>query len=149
MGRKAAPAQSKVLRGNFRKDRDTHGPAVEIELPPCPSWLPNSAKQYWAEIGPQLVKSGLISVVDSAAFSLHCDSMGKYKEVCRQLQGLEDLYDKTPQGFLVQSALFTIRNKLWDQVLKSSSEFGLSPAARSKVRAADQQQLPFGEWGDL
>lgn len=149
MGRKAAPAQSKVIRGNFRKDRDSHGPAVEMGAPKCPAWLPKSAKKYWKELAPELEKVGLIALVDSAMFAAHCDSVGKFEEVTRMLSVVEDLLDETPQGFLVQSALFTVRNKLWDQVKSSSQEFGLSPAGRSKVKEAGQQQLPLDGWGDV
>ena len=150
MGRRREPAQSKVIKGNFRGDRHKHGPVVEIQSPPCPTWLPKSAKKYWKDIAPQLVNAGLIGIVDSAAFIAHCDSVGKFEEVTKKLKKLEDMIDETPQKYQVQSVLFTIRNKLWDQVMKSASEFGLSPAARSKVKDSNQQQLPgMGDWGDV
>lgn len=150
-GRRAEPAQSKVLKGNFRGDRHSHGPSVPIGIPKCPAWLPRGAKRYWKEIAPKLEQAGLISLLDGAAFAAHCDSFGKYEEVTRQLKTLDDLMDETPQGYQVQHALFTIRNKLWDQVLRSAQEFGLSPAARSKVKEVAQQQLPLGNdgWGDI
>lgn len=149
MARRAEPAQSKVIKGNFRKDRHSHGPKVEIALPACPSWLPKEAKRYWKAIGPKLAAAGLIAEVDQMAFAAHCDSAGKFEEVTRKLKTLDDMLDKTPQEYLVQSALFTIRNKLWDQVLRSAQEFGLSPAARSKVKDSGQQQLPLGGWEDV
>jgi len=149
MGRPAKPAQAKILSGNFRGDRDNHGPEVELKSPDCPVWMPKSAKKYWKDIAPKLVSAGLIGVVDSAAFIAHCDSVGKFEEVTRKLKTLEDMTDDTPQGFIVQSAMFTIRNKLWDQVMKSSNEFGLTPAARSKVKAPEQQELPMGDWNNL
>lgn len=150
-GRRSTPAQSKVIRGNFRADRHNHGPKVETKTPKCPVWLPKQAKRYWKEIAPQLEQVGLIGIVDQAAFVLHCDSMGKFREVTERLQELDSLVDTTPQGYEVQSALFTVRNKLWDQVLRSASEFGLTPAARSKVKDNGQGQLPLdGDgWGDL
>lgn len=148
-GRRPEPAQSKVIRGNFRGDRHSHGPQVEIGAPKCPVWLPKSAKRYWKEIAPELQKVGLIALVDSAAFSLHCDSMGRYEEVTRKLQELDSLLDETPQGFMVQSALFTVRNKLWDQVMRSAQEFGLSPAGRSRVKDVKQQSLPLSGWDDV
>ncbi len=149
MGRRAKPAQVKVIEGNFRKDRHGHGPKVDIKAPVCPTWLPSKAKKYWSEIVPQLEQAGLIGIVDSAAFAAHCDSFGKFEEVTRKLKKLEDMIDETPQQYQVQSVLFQIRNKLWDQVLKSASEFGLSPAARSKVKDTGQQQLPLGGWDDV
>ena len=143
------PAQAKVLRGNFRPDRDSHGPAVQTKAPDCPVWLPKSAKKYWKEIAPELEKVGLIGLVDSAAFAAHCDSVGKYEEVTRKLKSLDDLMDKTPQNYMVQSALFTIRNKLWDQVIKSSTEFGLTPAARSRVKTETPKQPALNGWEDF
>jgi P27 family predicted phage terminase small subunit len=151
MGRRAEPAQSKVIKGNFRPDRHDHGPKVEMRAPVCPAWLPRHAKKYWREIAPQLEQAGLLAIVDSAVFAAHCDSVGRFEEVTRKLKRLDDLLDVTPQKYLVQSALFTIRNKLWDQVMRSSAEFGLTPAARSKVKDTGQQRLPFGggDWDDV
>lgn len=151
MGRRPEPTQAKILRGNFRADRDGHGPAVEIKAPACPPWLPKQARKYWREIAPQLEQCGLLGAVDTAAFSAHCDAVGRFEEVTRQLKSLDSMLDSTPQGYLVQSVLFQIRNKLWDQVMRSSQEFGLSPAGRSKVRGVAQQQLPLGgsEWDDV
>lgn len=151
MGRRPEPAQAKVLKGDFRPSRDTHGPRVEMRAPACPVWLPKSAKKYWREIAPQLERCGLIGLVDSAAFAVHCDSVGRYEDVTRKLKSLEQLIDETPQGYHMHSALFTVRNKLWDQVLRSALEFGLTPAGRSKVRPSNQQALPFedSEWDAL
>lgn len=146
MGRTAEPAQSKILKGNFRVDRHSHGPQVEIKAPPCPAWLPRGAKKYWSDIAPELQKVGLIGVVDTAAFAAHCDSVAKFEEVTKKLKKLEDLTDSTPQGYMVQSALFTIRNKLWEQVMKSANEFGLSPAGRSKVKATNPEQPTLDGW---
>src|SRR5690606_22497574 len=102
---------------------------------------PKSAKKYWSEIGPQLQAAGLISLLDSSAFAAHCDSVGKFEEVTRKLKTIDDMLDETPQGYQVQSALFTIRNKLWEQVMKSASEFGLTPVAGGRINAPKQGQL--------
>ena len=149
MARRSEPAQMKVLKGNFRPGRDSHGPSVPLGSPKCPVWLPKSAKRYWKEIAPQLEQVGLIALVDSAAFAAHCDSVGKFEEVTRKLRELEQLIDETPNEFSVQSAWFQIRNKLWDQVMKSASDFGLSPAGRSKIKDIKQQSLPLGDWDDV
>jgi len=140
-----------VLHGTFRKDRDDHGPRVPIGAPECPAWLPRLAKKYWGKIAPDLEAVGLLSVTDLGAFAAHCDSMGRYEEITKKLKRLDDLLDKTPQDYMVQSAMFTVRNKLWDQVMRSAQEFGLTPAARSKVKTSGQGQLPLGGsgWDDV
>lgn len=152
MGRRAESPQSKVLQGKFRPDRDSHGPAVPAGLPPCPTWLPRVAKKHWRDTGEILAEHGLISLVDGPAFALFCDSYGRFVEVSKKLKTLDEMMDKTPQNYIVQSTLFTIRNKLWDQAMKASQEFGFTPAARSKIKSIPQQQLPLGGgdgWGSV
>lgn len=143
-GRHAQPAQSNVLKGNFRGDRHSHGPKVEIALPPCPKWLPAKAKKHWAYLGAELAKVGLISLIDGDVFALHCDSVAKFQEVAEKLKKLDDMLEKTPNQYMVQSALFTIRSKLHEQIVKTAREFGLTPAGRSALKANPQQQLPLG-----
>lgn len=143
MGKRSEPTQAKILKGNFRPWRDTHGPKVDIRLPPCPKWLPRGAKRYWAELGPQLVSAGLLSAIDGDVFALHCDSLARYAEVTQRLKSLEGALDKTPQGYQVQSALFTIRSKLHEQLVRTGREFGLTPSARSGLKDNGQQRLPL------
>jgi len=150
-GRPATPAQSKVIAGNFRKDRHSHGPKVPLGAPKCPVWLPKAAKKHWKEIAELLEQHGLVSMLDGGPLAAYCDSLGKFEEVTRRLASIEETLDETPQGYQVQSALFTVRNKLWEQVLKGAQEFGMTPAARSKVKDSGQQQLPLASdgWGDI
>lgn len=146
MGRPATPAQSKVIKGNFRKDRDSHGPQVDIALPPCPKWLPLKARKHWATLGPELVKTGLLSIIDGDIFALHCDSMAKFEEVTVRLKTLSDMLEKTPNDYQVQSALFTIRSKLHEQIVKTGREFGMTPAGRTSLKTTPQGQLPLDGW---
>ncbi len=145
-GRRPTPAQSKVIQGNFRPDRNTHGAKVETELPPCPKWLSRSAKRHWSEIGPKLAASGLISTVDGDVFAAHCDTVARFAEVTGAIKTLQDSTEQTPQGHLVQSALFSMRCKLLEQLVKSGREFGMTPAARSGIKEPGQMQLPLGGW---
>lgn len=148
-GRRPEPAQSKIIQGNFRGDRHSHGPQVDTGLPPCPKWLGRLARKHWSEIGEQLLAAGLISLVDGDVFAAHCDTLAKFAEVTRKIRTIEDTLDTTPQGYMVQSTLFTIRSKLHEQLVKTAREFGLTPAARSAIKAPAQQQLPLGGWGDV
>ena len=148
-GRPSTPAQSKVIQGNFRKDRHDHGPKVELGLPPCPKWLPKAARVHWATLGAELAKVGLLSIIDGDIFALHCDSMAKFEEVTKKLKSIEECFDATPQGFHVQSVLFTIRSKLHEQITKTGREFGLSPAGRSSLKVEGPKQQSFDGWGDV
>lgn len=150
-GRPKKPPQLKILEGSFRKDRDDLGISQmkPVGMPECPAWLPKSAAKYWGEIGPKLEQVGLISLLDSAAFAAHCDSVGKFEEITEKLATVEHMLDKTPNGLMIQSALFTIRNKLWDQVMKSAGEFGLTAAASGKVKAPEAKKDSMGGFDEL
>ena len=146
MARPRKPTNLKVVQGTNRPHRNNNEPQVAIEIPPCPDYLGKEAKKYWGEISKQLANVGLIGIVDGALFGLHCDSYGRFKEISGQLEKIEDMLDETPNGLGVQSALWQIRNKLWDQVLRSASEFGLSPAARSKINLPAKSEKKEDGW---
>ena len=148
-GRRPVPGQAKVLRGNFRRDRDTHGPKVASGLPPCPKWLPRLARRHWAELAPKLAEAGLLSAVDGDVFAAHCHTVALFAEVTEALRTIEDSTEVTAHGELVISALFAIRAKLHEQLLKGAREFGMTPGARSAIRAPAQQQLDLGGWDEL
>lgn len=148
-GRHAEPAQSKVLRGNFRPGVHTHGPKVTQGLPPCPTWLGKAARVHWDTIGPALVESGLLASIDGDVFAVHCDTVAKFAEISRKMRSIGKALDRTPQGYLVQSALFTIRSKLHEQLIKTAREFGMTPAGRSGIKDSGQPQLPLGGWDDV
>ena len=146
-GRK--PTGLKVLEGTFRKDRDSESLIIEPGSVDCPVWLPKSAQKYWKRLAPELERVGLISVVDGAAFMAHCDSIGRFEDVSARLGEIEDMLDETPQGYIMQSALFQIRNKLWDQVVKSAREFGITPASRSAIKLPNVSKKKNSGWDDL
>lgn len=149
MARPKKPTKLKVVQGTNRPHRNNNEAQVEIKIPPCPLFLGKEAKKYWGDISEQLANVGLIGVIDGALFALHCDSYGRYIEISEQLKKIEDMLDQTPNGLQVQSALWQIRNKLWDQVLRSASEFGLSPAGRSKIDLPAQPEKKSDGWESL
>lgn len=145
-GRPPKSLQEKLLSGSrVRDDRDADAKeanaSVELGMPPCPRWVRGSAKKHWDTIGPALVRAGLISVVDGDVFAMHCDNVARYGDVMEKLENLEKWLAKTPNGFEVQAGYVQIRNKLQEQILKTASEFGLTPKARSSVKVNKAQQL--------
>lgn len=147
-GRPAKPLQQKVLEGaRIRTDKgDTHGAAVPLVLPPPPVWLTKDAKKHWDQLGAALLSAGLISAIDGDVFALHCDNVTKYGEVVQKLDEIAKWTQSTPNGFVMQSALFQIRNRLQELIVKTAREFGMTPASRSamKIQKPDQGDL-FGD----
>jgi P27 family predicted phage terminase small subunit len=134
-GRPKTPKALKIVQGTYRKDQDHNEIQVDAGIPDCPKWLNASGKKYWSEIAPILEQNNLLSVCDLSTFSLHCDSMGLFIEIAERIESVDELMTITPQGFEVQGVLIQIRNKLWDQVVKSGAAFGHSPQSRSSIKA--------------
>lgn len=116
-------------------------PAVEIQAkaPPKPAGLSKVANRVWDELGPELVRVGLLTVVDGAAFTLLCRNISDYEAVLGKFNEIDDFVDSTPKGYQVQSVWFTIRNRLHDDILRLSKEFGLTPASRSGMKGAKSE----------
>lgn len=133
--RHKVPVQARVLAGeSVRSDRASHGAAVQLGMPPCPEWLPKDAKRRWHVLGPEMVRVGLLSILDGDVFAMHCDNVARYAEICKKLDEIDKWVASTPSGFEVQSAGFQIRNRLQEMIIKTAREFGLTPSARSSIK---------------
>jgi len=138
-----------VLQGNFRKDRDSHGPSVDIEVPECPKDAPDAIRIAWKKIGPVLAQQGLLSKCDQIPLFAYLDSYTKFKMVTKALETVEDMLEATPNGYQQMSQLVHLRGKYWKEVMDGAKEFGHTPASRSSLKAPNQGQFDFGGFEDI
>ncbi len=113
-GRIPKPTSLKLLEGT-RKDRvnpsePTFAPAADLTPP---SWLYKTARDHWNELAPYLKKAGLLTEGDKFALALLCEAYGRFQHD-PDCEKARDLY----------------RRML--------SEFGLTPASRSRIQATPQ-----------
>ncbi len=114
-GRKPTPTKLKLLRGN-----PGHRPLNE------------TARKEWSRAGNFLLQLGLISDLDLAAFAAYCVAYGRWVEAEQSLQ-THGVLMKSPSGFPMQSPYLSIANRAMEQMRSLLSEFGMSPASRSRV----------------
>lgn len=176
MGRRALPANVHALHNNPSKKNlgalldETVRPPVEI--PGMPSHLVEEAKREWRRISKHLEALGLISQIDRAALAAYCSAWGDYVWAelrIAELNGPRKIGDQaleadttgergriwdTPSGYKQISVPLQIRNRALEMMAKFLAEFGMSPAARTRVTASDPQlALPGvetpkeGGWG--
>jgi len=177
MGRKSLPANVHILRGNPSKKSaaalldETIRPPVAI--PSCPKHLSDDAKAEWRRISKHLEQLGLITEIDRAALAGYCSAWGDYVWAERRIVQLngerrdpnggtiaaDETGDRgriwdTPSGYKQISVPMQIRNRALEMMAKFLAEFGMSPAARSKVTASDPQlalpgvgEVKEGGWG--
>jgi P27 family predicted phage terminase small subunit len=132
-GRRPKPTKQKKLEGNPGKRKfNPDEPDPDSEIPTMPAHLDATAKAEWKRITPQLLSLGLISEVDRGPIAAYCQAWSRWVDAEENIQRFGSVI-KTPKGYPVQSPYLGIANHAMDQVRKFAIEFGMTPAARSRV----------------
>lgn len=131
----------KELLGNPGRRPIPKGPPAA--LPECPKSLGPEARNYWDQIGPQLVELGVLTALDGAALAMLCDLWGSYLVAQAKVDefgaagGLVVMAGKTP----IMSPWLLTANSLRKQLREFLAEFGLTPSSRSRVAKSSGQDL--------
>jgi P27 family predicted phage terminase small subunit len=125
-------------------------------VPEPPAFLMPGAKDEWWRAGPELHRLGLLTVLDVAVFAAYCQACGRWQqaeELLRQ-QAERDpetgaLVVKTATGSLMQNPLLRVAITAAADMIRYAGEFGMSPAARSRVAGGIVAQMAPSKFGDL
>ena len=149
-GPRPKPTRLKVVQGTYRADRAAFNePAPEPIAPKCPTFLKGEARREWKRISAELEKLQLLTQIDRAALAAYCTSWETYvlaDKVIRE-KGLTIV---TPKGHEQQRPEISIRNKALEQMRTFLSEFGMTPASRTKISVPERAvntENPFKEIG--
>jgi phage terminase small subunit len=134
VGRRPAPTALKVLRGNPGQRRLQHEPvpAAPATADP-PAGLPEAALLIWQAHAPELVRLGVLTVVDRDEFALGCRlrALG--------MAALEQYHDDGPPLRVLQ-------------MLRQSSSifarFGIGASDRSRISVVGPKK-PESRWAGL
>ena len=130
------PTHLRLLQGNPGKralNKNEAHPTAGI--PPCPRHLDTVARKEWRTISKQLVELGLLSTIDKAALAGYCVAWAEWIEAVDRL-GREGKVFKRANGNPLLSPWWTIANEANKTMYRYLTEFGLTPAARSRIHAA-------------
>lgn len=106
------------------------------------------ARKEWERITVELARYGLISEVDRAAMAFYCVNWARHCEAedmiakAAAASGSSGLFVKTPNGYPVQSPWLAVSNKAMELCRIFLAEFGMTPAARTRVQPSPQMCLP-------
>lgn len=130
------PRELKLIQGTHRPDREARGaPRPEVKAPTCPAWLGREGKREWKRIVPELLALGLISELDRAALAGYCQSWHRLHEAERALEHAGALTYTTASGQVKPRPEVGIASLALSQIRAFAQEFGMSPAARTRVSA--------------
>lgn len=148
-GRPRKPTHLKVLHGTYRPDRaPKNEPQPEPSTPSCPTWLHPEAKREWRRIVPHLEKLGLLTQVDRTALAAYCQLYARWWEAERAIKA-HGLTQVTESGYVAQRPEVGIANSALKQMRAYLSEFGLSPASRSRIDAPTAPEKPRNAFAEL
>lgn len=144
-GRKPTPSYLKLLRGNPGKralNKNEPRPEIPDEPPAPPSFLAGYAAEEWARISVEAYRLGLLTALDIAPLAAYCDAYERWR-TARELivaMGARDpvmhgLIVKTQSGGAAPNPLVWISANAARDMVRFAAEFGMSPAARSRISA--------------
>ena len=134
-GRKPKPTAMKVLEGNpGKRPLNEHEPTPPKGTLRCPTWLEAEAKKEWRRLAPSLEAMGVLTSVDITAFSGYCQAYARWKEAEEFISQHGSIF-QTPSGYVQQVPQVSIAQQNLKIMQSFCSEFGLTPATRSRIIA--------------
>jgi P27 family predicted phage terminase small subunit len=162
MGRPNKPTADHVARGNpGKRGRNRQEPDPDyLDDASCataPAWLPKPAQAVWIEYAPKMRKAKVLTVIDVEPFARWCVLVARYKVVVADLERLGVMIDRSDRGgekavtadaeksktaapFVINQLVF-VESMLLKQLLAVEREFGMTPAARTRVQIEPQLTL--------
>ena len=89
-------------------------------------------------------KLNLITALDRGALATYCGAFALWAEAMEQIQKFGTIM-KSPTGYPIQSPYLAIANRQAEIMMRVASEFGFTPASRSRISAPPPDQLPLLE----
>lgn len=134
-GRRPKPTRLKVLTGNPGKHPLNEAePRPEPDIPDCPPELGPVARREWQRLVAELAPLRILTQLDRAALATYCGAYGLWADATEAINKYGAMI-KSPQGFPIQSPYLAIANRQAEIMLRIASEFGFTPASRSRISA--------------
>jgi P27 family predicted phage terminase small subunit len=156
-GRKPAPSDLKVLRGNpghrpLNVD-EPQLPAVNAEIfdrPPIELSGDPAASGEWSRLAPMLRTARQVTDAERGSLIALCQQWSRYLDA-NSKAAAAGMVIKSPSGYPMPNPYLGIANKALNHCTKLWAELGLTPSSRSRVAATPapsatdaQRQRYFG-----
>lgn len=136
-GRRPKPTAIKLLEGNpGKRELNKYEPKPEKKMPVCPDWLEPEAKNEWRRLAKVMGDMGILTDIDQKAFATYCQCYARWRNAEEFLSQHGTVF-KTPSGYIQQLPQVRIAHDYSKQMMRIASEFGLTPASRSRIIAGE------------
>lgn len=134
------PTNLKLIEGNKGKralNRSEPDPEYLNDLT-APAWLPADAAKVWDEIVPHLRAARVLTKVDVPAVEKMCVAIAKYRLATLKLG--DDLVIEGKNAAYVNQWMVA-QSMAFKQFVAISQNFGMTPAARTRIAIQPQEDL--------
>lgn len=163
MGRRGPapkPTALKLAAGNpGRRPIDTSEVIPPAGKPEPPEFLNELGRSYWERLVPQLTACGLARKIDGLALGRYCDMLAQWVMVRRFLEQHGPSYavrgepKAGPNGEAIPGRVLGFRTypqvgialRLQQQLITMEREFGLTPAARTRIHTEREADIKKSE----
>jgi P27 family predicted phage terminase small subunit len=147
-GRKPKPTSVKILTGNPGNLRLNHDePKPPVAVPECPVELSPAAKAEWDRLGRELAGLRILTALDRAALAAYCEAYALWIEAITAVRKHGTMV-KSPSGYPMQSPYVAIANKQAEIMMRIASEFGFTPASRSRISVPIEREPTLFDFAD-
>ena len=155
MARPTKPTALKLVTGNPGKralNKQEPDPDYLCDLTP-PAWLDAGAADVWNDIAPKLRAAKVLTEIDVQLLAMGCISIAQYRQAVKRTG--ESLVKakiiESEDGKAIESGeqinpWFIVQSMSFKQASAVFKEFGMSPAARTRIAVQPQGDL-FAEKG--
>ena len=138
------PTHLRLLRGNPGKQRirPEPEPARLEKIPEPPKFVTGYAGEEWRRIAEELYHLDLLTAVDINPLAAYCMAYARWRtaeEAVARIAANDPLMSglvvRAKNGTPMQNPLVLTANKAAHDMVRYAGEFGLTPAARSRIAA--------------
>jgi len=132
---KPLPTALKKFKNTARKDQlNEFEPMPDRDQIKPPKELSFASRKHWDLVVEQLMSAGIMTNLDNQALAIYCEAYTRWAEANAKIAE-HGMVIKAPSGYPVQSPYLSISNRAFEQMRAMLSEFGMTPASRSRIKA--------------
>lgn len=145
-GRPPKPSALKLVEGNKGKralNKQEPDPEYLNDLS-APEWLPDDAKKVWDDIVPHLRNARMLSTVDVPMLAMGCCAISEYRQAAKLADKRLLVKGANDTGFPTINPALVVKSMAFKQAMAVFMQFGMSPAARTRIAIQPQGDLFAG-----
>jgi len=133
------PTKLRLLRGNPGKRRLPSASLTPKTGCKLPTGASKAARSEWGRIAPELQRLGLLTLLDQSALLCYCEALADFKWAT-QVISREGRTCTAANGTKMSHPAMSVKSRAAEQIRQFAAEFGLTPAARSRIELTHAEE---------